>query len=105
MDYSPPASSVYGVSQARILEWVAISFSRGSSQPRDQNSVSCIANGFFTSEPLVKAHFSVTLTNCTLNRHHLSISLKDFLKFVILPSSISLISPILGMSVIFFIEV
>ena len=30
MDYSPPGSSVYGISQARILEWVAISFSRGS---------------------------------------------------------------------------
>ena len=35
MDRSPPASSVRGISQARILEWVAMSFSRGSSQPRD----------------------------------------------------------------------
>ena len=35
MDCSPPASSVQGISQARILEWVAISFSRGSSRPRD----------------------------------------------------------------------
>ena len=35
MDYSPPGSSVYGILQARILEWVAISFSRGFSQPRD----------------------------------------------------------------------
>ena len=35
MDYSLPGSSVHGVSQARILEWVAISFSRGSSGPRD----------------------------------------------------------------------
>ena len=34
--------------QARILEWVAISFSRGSSKPRDQIQVSCIAGGFFT---------------------------------------------------------
>ena len=42
MDCSPPASSVHGISQARILEWVAISFSRGSSQPRDQTHVSCI---------------------------------------------------------------
>ena len=37
-----------GILQARILEWVAISFSRGSSQPRDQSQVSCIAGGFFT---------------------------------------------------------
>ena len=36
MDYSPPGSSVHGILQARILEWVPISFSRGSSQPRDQ---------------------------------------------------------------------
>ena len=37
MDCSPPGSSVHGILQARILEWVAIPFSRGSSQPRDQN--------------------------------------------------------------------
>ena len=48
MDYSPPGSSVHGISQARILEWVAIFFSRGSSQPRDQNWISCIAGRFFT---------------------------------------------------------
>ena len=42
MDCSPPGSSVHGISQARILEWVAISFSRGSSWPRDQICVSCI---------------------------------------------------------------
>ena len=35
MDYGPPGSSVHGILQARILKWVAISFSRGSSQPRD----------------------------------------------------------------------
>ena len=48
MDCSPPGSSVHGISQARILEWVAISFSRGSSWPRDQTHVFCIAGGFFT---------------------------------------------------------
>ena len=41
-DCSPPASSVCGISQARILDWVAISFSRGSSQRRDQTCISCI---------------------------------------------------------------
>jgi len=35
VDYSPPGSSVHEVSQARILEWVSISYSRGSSHPRD----------------------------------------------------------------------
>jgi len=44
MDYT-----VLGILQARILEWVAIPFSRGSSQPRDRTQVSHIAGGFFTS--------------------------------------------------------
>ena len=42
MDCSPPGSSVHGIPQARIQEWFAISFSRGSSRPRDQTCVSCI---------------------------------------------------------------
>ena len=42
MDCSPPGSFVHGILQARILEWVAISFSRGYSWPRDQTWVSCI---------------------------------------------------------------
>ena len=44
MDYT-----VHGILQARILEWVAFPFSRGSSQCRDRTQVSCIAGGFFTS--------------------------------------------------------
>ena len=42
-DYSPPGSSVYGIFQARILEWVVISFSWGSSQPRDSTHASYIS--------------------------------------------------------------
>ena len=49
MDYSPPGSSVHGILQARILEWVSISFSRGSSQPRNRAWVFCIAGRFFTN--------------------------------------------------------
>ena len=48
MDYILPGSSVHGILQARILEWVAIPFCRGSSWPRDQTWVSCIAGRFFT---------------------------------------------------------
>ena len=48
MDCSLPGSSVHGIFQARILEWIAISFSRGSSQPRDQTQVSHIVGRFFT---------------------------------------------------------
>ena len=44
MDYRPPGSSVYGIFQARILEWVAISFSRASSRPRDRTHVSYISS-------------------------------------------------------------
>ena len=44
MDYT-----VHGILEARILEWVAFPFSRGSSQPRDQTQVSCIVGGFFSS--------------------------------------------------------
>ena len=47
MDCGPPGSSVHGIFQARILEWVAISFSRGSSQPRDQTLVFRIASRRF----------------------------------------------------------
>ena len=47
LDCSPWGSSIHGILQARILEWVAISFSRGSSQPRDQTQVSHIAGRRF----------------------------------------------------------
>ena len=47
-DCSPPGSSVHGILQERGLEWVAIPFARGSSWPRDQTRVSCIAGRFFT---------------------------------------------------------
>ena len=57
IDCSPPDSSVHGISQARTLEWVAVSFSRDSFQPRNWpqvSCISCIAGGFFTTEPTGK---------------------------------------------------
>ena len=54
MDYSPPGSSVHGILQARIVEWVAMPSSRGPSPPRDPTHVSCgscNAGRFFTAEP------------------------------------------------------
>ena len=50
MNCSLPGSSVHGISHVRILEWVAISFFRGSSQPRSQTHISCLAGKFFTTE-------------------------------------------------------
>ena len=58
LDYSLPGSSVHGICQARILEWVAIAFSWGSSRPRDQSQVayvSCIAGRFFTNWAIEEA--------------------------------------------------
>ena len=48
MEYNSLDSSVHEILQARILEWVVIHFSRGSSWPRDWTQVSCIAGRFFT---------------------------------------------------------
>ena len=53
MDCRPPSSSIHGILQTVTLECVAISYSRGSSQPRDRNHISCIsciADRFFTTE-------------------------------------------------------
>ena len=53
MDCSLPGSYVHGLFQARTLERVAISFSRGSSQPRDQTPVSCITNGLLNCRQIL----------------------------------------------------
>ena len=72
MDCSLPGSWLHGISQAKILVWTAISYSRGSSQTRDQTWVSHIAGGFFlptewaTREALIKklkATFNLFFTN------------------------------------------
>ena len=67
MDYSLPASSVYGILQARILEWVAIPFSRGSSQPRDRTQISCIAGRFFTILATREAPLNISALQLVLN--------------------------------------
>ena len=62
-DCTLSGSSVHGISQARILEWVAISYSRESSQPRDRTCISCLAARFYTTGPplsqTMKPHISV----------------------------------------------
>ena len=76
MDCNSPGFSAHGIFQAITLEWVAISFSRSSSQPRDQTLVlsSALAGGFFTTDPLgkpfklvwemIKIYLNWTLNNC-----------------------------------------
>ena len=63
VDHSLPGSSVLGILQIRILKWVAIPSYRGSAQSRDQTQISCIAGGFFTTEPLGKSIFTWPLAN------------------------------------------
>ena len=63
-DCSPQGSSIHGISQARILEWVATSFSRGSSQPRDQMVSLALAGEFFTTEPPGKPHLKKKNSIC-----------------------------------------
>ena len=60
--YSSPHFSVSGILQARLLEWVAMTSSRGSSQHRDWTCVSCIAGGFFTTELLGKPNYIIYVT-------------------------------------------
>ena len=70
MDCSLLGSSVHGILQARILEWVAIPFSRGSSRSRYRTQVSCIAGRFFTIWATREAHVGTppNSLNCVLNR-------------------------------------
>ena len=71
MDYSPPGSSVHEILQARLLEWVAISCSRGSSPLRDQIQVSRIAGGFLShlgSPVISKAQMGTIITRLQIRR-------------------------------------
>ena len=86
MDCCPPGSSVHGIFQATVLEWVAISFSRGSSWPRDRTRVSCIASRCFTvwAKPLSHSLFlsfssSREINHCTfMNWQHCLIKSTSF---------------------------
>ena len=82
--YSLPGSPVHGILSARILKWVAISLSRGSSQPRDQTWVSCIAGRFLTIWAISGSHRnkvhnkSNALESCQNHRPHTPVRGKIF---------------------------
>ena len=84
MDCSPPGSFVRGISQARILVWVAISFSRGSSRLRDRTQVSSIAGRFFTTEP--KGKPKKKINTCKNSKPLLGIYFKNNFKIDHMPS-------------------
>ena len=95
LDCSPPGCSVHGMFQARILEWAAISYSRGSSQPRDQTCISyisCIAGTFFTTEPLRKPKMALKINKYILLREMLIIIklVMACLAFIIIVLNVSL---------------
>ena len=71
MAWSPPGFSALWILQARILEWVAMPFSRGSSQPRDQTHISCNAGRFFTDWATSSVQFSHSVVSYSLRPHEL----------------------------------
>ena len=75
MDHSLPGPSVYGISQARVLEWVATSFSRGSSWPRDWTHVSCLAGRFFAIVPPGKPHIYIKYIVCIIMLHTIIVNI------------------------------
>ena len=72
MDYSPPISSFPGISQAGILEWVAIPTPWESSQPRDQTCIFCIAGRFFTSVVKTPGKIIHRFQRCSQESYNLS---------------------------------
>ena len=82
MDCSPPGSSVHGILQARILEWVAISFSRGSSRPRDRTQVSRIAGSRFNLWATREAMGTNAVSDYTIMRAICILSLNHFLNHI-----------------------
>ena len=96
MDHSPPGSSVHGILQARILEWGALPFSRGSSQLRDGSQVSRITGRFFTVwasreglwQPCIKqvcwCHFPISIVSLCVSVLHFgnSHSIPNFLVII-----------------------
>ena len=86
MDCSPPGSSVHGILQVRILEWVATPSSRGSSQPGDRICISmspALACGLFTTSTTGGAHVLATVDNAAVNTEvRASFQIRVFSRYV-----------------------
>ena len=105
MEYSPPGSSVHGISQARILEWVAISFSIGSSQPRNLAHIcdSCIGRRilyYCVTWEALSTDTSLLMPGLSRNRspgfhshHAFWLLLKPLFRWQLFPSRNTTISP------------
>ena len=89
MDYSLPGNPIHGVLQARILEWVAISFSRGSSQPRDRTWISHIAGKLLTIEPDQREAWSIEVM---MTRMTIMITVQPFGPWFFIPLCIHILA-------------
>ena len=78
MGCSHTGSSVHGISPARILEWVAIPFSRGPFWAQHQTPFSCLAGGFFTTEQPGKPHMHDIEVNILYRNIHMNIPIKAY---------------------------
>ena len=78
MDCSPPGSSVHGISKARILEWVAISFSRGCSQPMEWACISHIGRQVLYHWDTREAHCITWLLFMCILRKNFSLNIRPF---------------------------
>ena len=85
IDWSSPGSSVHDIIQARILKWVAISFSRGTSHPRDQTHASCITGRSLPSEPPGKPTMDLSIRKTKYSFCQCSVKnilVKELIKFI-----------------------
>ena len=76
MDCSLPGSSTHRIFQVKILEWVAISFCRGSSPPTDQTDISCIAGRFFTTQDAWEAQVRVPFYKMYITKNAILLQIK-----------------------------
>ena len=83
LDCSLPGYSVHGILQARILEWVAISFSRGSSQPRDQTCYSCIGRQILYHWGTREALYNYFSENLVISQYYLFVFILQFIHSVL----------------------
>ena len=107
MDCSPLDSSVHGILQTRILQWVAVPFSRESSRPRDRTCISHIAGRFFTIWATKEAPFytwQCIYVNATLSIHPTLLFLHIHVHVSVLYICVSFLSRQIDSSVLFFLD-
>ena len=87
MECSLPGFSVLGISQARILEWGAISSSRGSSRPRNRTQISCMAGRFFAIRATRQVKFILKMSNMGIQKHRQNLESLPLCPLLLLPVS------------------